>query len=247
MLFLVVVALLATLFVLPASANIAYRIEEGDTLAKVAEKTGIPLKDLLAWNEWVEDPNAVLKVGKLVVLRNPYGLTQFEKDPEIRAVSEMLTAFFDARLAKDLDSASKYVSGEVLKKYREGEGGLSLFGTSTPSLARYAISSIEKKKDGTFLANVRLYETAGGKEVGYFDERLTVAKVDGALKVVSTARGEYTNVYVVERGDNLWIIAQKLGKKSNAEIATFIKKVMELNDLEDKDFLQVHQVLKLPR
>ncbi len=240
----VVVALLTALFVLPVLGEpFAYRIKEGDTLAKVAKETGISLDNLLAWNEWVESPNAVLKAGKLVVLRNPYGRAQFETDPELQRVSNMLTEFFGARIAKNMDVASKYASDDALSKYTEGD--LSLFGTSTPSYARFAVCSVEKVDD-TFNAVVRVYEKVEGKEVGYFDESLVVANVNDEFKVVDAKRGEYVNVYVVERGDNLWNIAKKLGMKSDGEIASFVKKVMELNEIKDKDFLKAHEVLRLP-
>lgn len=241
-----VVILLVTLLALPAMGKpLAYRIEKGDTLAKVAEKTGISLADLLAWNEWVEDPQAVLKVGKLVVLRNPYGRAQFEESPRIQGVSELLVDFYNARLAKDQNAVAKYATDEVLKKYTTGSGGLTLFGTSTPSFSRFSVLGVEAR-NGSFVANARIHERAWGKEVGYFDEQLIVSEVNGALKITNASRSEYTSVYVVAKGDNLWIIAQKLGMKTNKETADFVAKLKKLNDLSDKDILRENQVLILP-
>ena len=60
-----------------------YEVVSGDTLSQIAEKNGIPLADLIAMNETIENENSTIRVGDELIVTVPEPELSVERTEEI--------------------------------------------------------------------------------------------------------------------------------------------------------------------
>lgn len=113
---------------------------------------------------------------------------------EERLAESAIASFMEARLQRDEELASSWLTDNAKGKY-VSLSGLSLVGLSNPHFADYEILEQEKLNDTQFIFKVRIYEEYTGQgKVGFFDETLTVIKNEDKYLIDSAERSQYTDL-----------------------------------------------------
>lgn len=110
------------------------------------------------------------------------------------AVHQMLDDFMQARLARNEGEARAFLTNQ-LHQTVTSSSGLSLVGTSNPHYHRYEVSDLTQLNRDTWHAEVRITEEiSGNSDVGWFEERLTIKRIDGHFRIADLERGSYHNL-----------------------------------------------------
>ena len=115
------------------------------------------------------------------------------KSIEERIAESTVVGFMNARLQRNADMASFWLSNNAKLQY--SQPGLTLIGTSNPHFESFEILEIDKLSSTQFEFKVRIYEEYTGEgRIGYFDENLIVNKINDKYLIDSVERGEYINL-----------------------------------------------------
>ena len=132
------------------------------------------------------------QAGNIIYKReNCYNIIQ--ESAEERLAKSVVVGFMEARLQRDKERASNWLTDNAKQQY--SQPGFSLIGTSNPHFASFEILEIERLDSEKFKFKVRIYEEYTGKgRVGYFDETLTIIKSENRYLIDSVEHSEYTNL-----------------------------------------------------
>jgi len=113
---------------------------------------------------------------------------------EESSADSAVVAFMEARIQRDRELALSWLTDNAKQQY--AQPSLTLIGTSNPHFADFEILERNKLDDAQFKFKVRIYEEYTGQgRIGYFDETLTVIKMERNKHLIdSVERGEYTNL-----------------------------------------------------
>jgi len=111
-----------------------------------------------------------------------------QKSTEEKLAESTVVEFMNARLQRNTDRASFWLSNNARLQY--SQPGLTLIGTSNPHFESFEILEIDKRSPTQFEFKVRIYEEYTGEgRIGYFDENLIVNKDGDKYLIDSVERG----------------------------------------------------------
>ncbi len=197
---------------------IRHKVKQGETVASIAKKYKTSAGDIRKYNTSLKKSG--LKVGQnlSIPVRN---IRSVKATPEKRSAGQ------------NAQGAAKKISYKVKK----GDTIFSLaqrFDTTVSELKKTNNIKGDTLKAGQILKFYRNTEKEGGSRAENRKTDEAPAKAGKAERGAENTKSE-TKTYVVKKGDSLNAIAKRNGSK--------IEKIMQLNNLSNKDVIQPGQVI----